>query len=150
MFVGLFPRAMYLLRHSRRDSKRFMPNYTFVIEVATMLLFLCSPPFSFLCSLQKEHTSHVPEYRNVEIAESGNWIIEPFNDENNSYLVAIDDCKMIECSCYYYKRHQRSCKHLYLLDIHVNEFSILRNSTGISMLTYQTQGVPPLHEQWTV
>ncbi|ORE07762.1 hypothetical protein BCV72DRAFT_304386 [Rhizopus microsporus var. microsporus] len=57
---------------------------------------------------------------------------------------SVDDCKSIECSYYYYRRHQQPCKRIYLLDIHVNEFSILRNSTGIKVLTCQTQDAPSL------
>jgi hypothetical protein len=113
-------------------------KYTFISLLVTF-------QFSFFTS-KKSTRAMFPkvEEENVEIVEYGNWIVESFNDENNSYIVAVDDCKVIECSCYCYRRHQRPCKHPYLLDIHVNEFSILRNSTGINMLTHQTQDAPPL------
>jgi hypothetical protein len=39
------------------------------------------------------------EEESVEIVEYGNWIVKSFNDENNSCLVAVDDCKIIECLC---------------------------------------------------
>jgi hypothetical protein len=39
------------------------------------------------------------EEENVEIVEHDNWIVEHFNDVYNSYLVAVDDYKIIECSC---------------------------------------------------
>lgn len=70
-------------------------------------------------------TEHV-DYDNVAIAEVGNWIVESFVSEDNLYVIPVDENHEVRsCSCFYFRRHQRACKHMHLLCLHVSEFSLV-------------------------
>lgn len=65
------------------------------------------------------------EYDNVTVADSGDWFVESFINENSAYVVFVDEDKVVQsCTCFYFKRNQSNCKHMHLLCIQVNEFSL--------------------------
>jgi hypothetical protein len=65
------------------------------------------------------------EHDNVAVAVSGDWIVDSFINENNAYVVFVDDEKTVQsCTCFYFKRNQSNCKHMHLLCIQVSEFSL--------------------------
>ena len=59
------------------------------------------------------------------MAEAGDWMVDSFVDEDNAYYVSVDEDNAVNaCSCYYFGRNQRACKHMQLLCLHVSVFSL--------------------------
>lgn len=84
-----------------------------------------------------------PERRNVMIAgpsgerandvdsddthATGSYTIESFTTEDTVYSVSVDSNRIIQsCTCYYFRRNQKACKHMHLLKIHVSDFRLLQ------------------------
>ncbi|KAG1573839.1 hypothetical protein G6F50_002496 [Rhizopus delemar] len=67
---------------------------------------------------------NIPEDRMIEmISKDGDtqYTVESFNQENILYVVKInEDGKSASCSCSYFKFNSAVCKHMYLLQRHIN------------------------------
>ena len=51
-------------------------------------------------------------------------MVQSFTSEGVVYSVSVDNSIIQNCSCYYYQKNQRLCKHIHLLKLHVPHLSL--------------------------
>ncbi|KAI9472269.1 MAG: hypothetical protein EXX96DRAFT_456859, partial [Benjaminiella poitrasii] len=71
--------------------------------------------------------------------------VDSFVDENNSYVIFVDNNSTIQtCTCFYYHRNQRPCKHMYLLSLQVSKFELVCTNQTSSALPLFMESTPSL------